>query len=237
MLTVLIIGLLGCGAERGPQEAPEGDISYSGYILASPDAENEVFDAGTVDFTLEDGTEEGMVVAATQTYPEQYPGYWEATLPPESRFQLRLEGEGSYPSVWLGQTPATAGTWLSGVLFAAETTYMDSIFALVSRRATPIDPDSVQVWGIPSDADGWLCEKIVATGTSDGLTVSGNVTCLVFSEDGTSATPVTSGALDWFFVTGLPPGEIEVSYEDSKGFFSSTEAGDIVMALWFSRGT
>ena len=123
---VLTSLLLACGTERGVRPGADS-VSYGGWVYLGPPSSEVVFGDGTVTFEPT-GAEP---VEATQLY-EGYPGYWVAeALPPRTPFQLRLEGEGAYPTVWAGDTPSANGTWLSGALFAAEYAYIDDL--LVSQ--------------------------------------------------------------------------------------------------------
>jgi hypothetical protein len=169
---------------------------------------------------------------AEQPFPDQYPGYWGIEVPPDTPFQLTLQGDGYYPAIWAGMTPSTPGSWFSGALFAAETDYIDSLAQTLAPEAPPLSEGGVQLWGVPLDPEAWDCAKISiqdATGTK-------SVSCFTLSEDGATLTPITTGSLNWFYAAGLEPGEILLDSGIGGSYTYSAIDGSIVMAIWFVGG-
>ncbi|MDP2315320.1 MAG: hypothetical protein Q8P41_20655 [Pseudomonadota bacterium] len=225
-LLLLALPLVGCGAERGLRDAPT-EVTYGGWVYDSPRYEG-VLALGDLTFTLPSDVAPEPV-AAEQPY-EGYEGYWLATLPPGVPFQLGVSSDNAYPTVWAGDSPGANGTWFVGAVFAAETTYVDALFAgldLPEGTAPGALADgAVHLWGT-AYAGEWDCSVVTVNGTAPF--------CYVLAEDGTLAR-VTTGPFDMFFAFDLAPGEIVV--EDGFGGREAWTAdpGDLVMAWWMVRG-
>jgi hypothetical protein len=215
--------LLACGTERGVRPGADS-VSYGGWVYLGPPSSEVVFGDGTVTFEPT-GVEP---VEATQLY-EGYPGYWVAeALPPRTPFQLRLEGEGAYPTVWAGDTPSANGTWLSGALFAAEYAYIDDLLVTFAppAPAAPVGAladGAIHVWGLPNDGTAWDCANVRVQGRTP--------VCYLFDEAG-AATLVTDGPFDWFFAFDLAPGEIVLDAGSGPIESWTAREGDLVMAFW-----
>lgn len=223
MSPVLLALLLACATERGVRDAPDV-VSYAGWVYLGPPSAEVVLANGTLAFTTEEGAFE-----AQQPYVD-YPGYWLAELPASTPFQLRIEGEGAYPTVWAGDAPSANGSWFAGALFAAETTYVDELFGALDtgmRRPGALADGATHLWGVPNEPDAWACEDVRVQG--------GGVTCYSIDESGALAR-VDEGPVDWFFAFDLTPGE--VALDDGTGPIETwtTGAGDLVMALWLEHG-
>ncbi len=223
------LGLSACGAERGPREAPSV-VSYGGWVYDSPLFE-AVFSTGALTFTVPtEVAPEGEPVSAAQPY-EDYAGYWLATLPPSVPFELRVEGEGAYPTVWAGDTPGANGTWFPGALFAGNIAYVDALVASLDLPLGVVPGTlaggAVHLWGTPLDGTAWDCAVVTVN--------AGPVHCYVVAEDGTLAR-VADGPFDVFFAFDLAPGEIELLDGFGGREAWTAEPGDLVMAWWVVRG-
>jgi hypothetical protein len=222
-LTPVLLLLLACGSERGLREAPD-EVTYGGWVYQGPPADDVVLSDGPLTFTLGD-----EVVLAEQPYAD-YPGYWLATLPPGAPFQLRVEGEGAYPTVWAGDTPKANGTWLAGALFAGEKAYIDELFAGLDLGSTVIGSlkrGAIHLWGVTNDREAWDCATITVQGAAP--------MCFAADESG-ALQRVTEGPVDWFFAFDLAPGEVVL--DDGTGPIETWTAtdGDLVMAFWLEHG-
>ena len=209
-----------CSPQRGLQPA-EAEVSYAGYVYATPDTEGEPFTAGTMEFQ----PGEGEPVHGEQPYPEDYPGYWWATLPASESFELRISGDDVYTTRWAGHAPASDGGWFAGTLFAANKVWTDELFAQVAPDAGKLSEGAIHRWGLPYDPDAWDCTSVRVQGQP--------VRCFAFDPDTGDLVPVESGAFDWFFAVDLAPGAVEVDSGIGGKFVYTAEPGDLVMALWF----
>ncbi|HNH47977.1 MAG TPA: hypothetical protein PKY30_13115 [Myxococcota bacterium] len=209
-----------CSPQRGLQPA-EAEVSYAGYVYATPDTEGELFTAGTMEFQLANDEP----VEGEQPYPEDYPGYWWAPLPASQSFELRITGEGVYPTRWAGRAPASDGGWFAGTLFAGEKAWMDDLFAQVAPDAGKLSEGAIHLWGLPYDPEAWDCAKVQVQGRP--------VRCFDYDAETATFVPVETGPFDWFFAVDLNPGEVEVDSGIGGKHVYTAEAGDLVMALWF----
>lgn len=220
---------LACGAERGPRDAPT-EVAYGGWVYDSLLYE-AVFAEGTLTFTVPtNAAPAGEALAAEQPY-EGYDGYWLATLPPSVPFELRVEGEGAYPSVWAGDTPGANGTWFPGAVFAAGSVEVDALLAGLDlpEGVVPgsLAAGAIHLWGRPSDGTDWDCAAVLVNGATP--------LCYVLEEDG-SLRRVDAGPFDMFFAFDLPPGEIVLSDGFGGGEAWAAVEGDLVMAWWVVHG-
>lgn len=220
---MLLSLLLACGAERGLRAAPDV-VSYGGWVYSGPPSAEVVLADGALTFTTAEGD-----VEAAQPYAD-YPGYWLAELPPATPFQLRLEGEGAYPTVWAGDTPGANGSWFAGAVFAAEQAYIDDLLASLDtgmRSVGALGDGAVHLWGLPNDREAWDCAEVSVQ--------SRGVSCYAFDDAG-AIGPVSEGPFDWFFAFDLDAGE--VTLDDGTGPTETWTAapGDLVMALWLEHG-
>ncbi len=225
LLAALLVSLLpGCGYERGVREAPE-EVEYGGWVYLGPPSSEVVLADGPLTFSFA----EAEPVVAEQPY-DGYPGYWLATLPPGEPFQLRLEGEGAYPTVWAGDTPGANGSWLAGALFAGEKAYIDELIAgldLPLARPGALADGAIHLWGLPNDGTAWDCAAVRVQDTQP--------VCFVFDDEGVMSR-VESGPFDWFFAFDLAPGDVVL--DDGTGPIETwtAEPGDLVMAFWLEHG-
>lgn len=221
MLALLL--LPACGDERASRD-PEAIVSYAGYIFEHPqldDVEVERLAEGTVTFTP-------VGAEAIEAAPlEDYPGYWTVELPRAAAFSLRIEAEGSYPTVWAGVAPGAAGLWFSGALTAADQAFFDAWFAGIELpdggSVSALGPEGVHVWGRPFEATGWECADVAVNGAP--------VICYALGEDGAYAR-VDAGPFDFFYAFNLPPGDIVVDGGRGPAQTYPTLGGEVVMAWW-----
>ncbi len=209
-----------CSPQRGLQPA-EAEVSYAGYVYASPDTEGELFTSGTLEFSLENGEP----VEGEQPYAEDYPGYWWALLPASQSFDLRISGEDVYPTRWAGRAPGSSGSWFAGTLFAADKAWTDQLFSQVAPDAGTLADGAIHLWGLPYDPEAWDCALVRVQGLP--------VRCFDYDPDTASFIQVERGSFEWFFATDLESGEVEVDSGIGGKHVYSAEAGDLVMALWF----
>ncbi len=220
-MLIFLFLLAACGTERGLRDAPT-EVTYGGWIYDSPLYEG-VFADGTVTFTLPADVAEEPV-AAEQPY-EGYDGYWLATLPPSTPLQLRIAGEGAWPSVWAGDSPGADGAWFAGVVFAADQAYVDAMLLALDlpEGVVPgaLADGAVHLWGAPLDGADWDCAAVRVNGAAP--------VCYTVAEDGV-ATRVTEGPFDLFYAFDLAPGEVVL--EDGFGGRETwtAAAGELVMA-------
>lgn len=228
-MTFLLALLVACGTERGLREAPEV-VTYGGWVYDSLLYE-AVFANGTLAFDVgDDVLVEGGDVAAEQPY-EGYDGYWLAELPPNVPFELRVEGEGVYPSIWAGDTPGANGTWFPGALFSTGIADVDALLAGLDLPEGvvpgPLAEGAVHLWGHPYDGADWDCAAVRVNGAVPY--------CYVLEEDGT-LTRVDAGPFEMFFAFDLPPGEIVLEDGFGGGEAWTATEGDLVMAWWMVHG-
>ncbi|MES2640955.1 MAG: hypothetical protein V4850_15805 [Myxococcota bacterium] len=220
--------LLACGTERGLRDAPT-EVTYGGWVYDSLLYEG-VFAEGTLTFTVGGDILAEPSVAAEQPY-EGYEGYWLATLPPKAPFELRVEGEGAYPTVWAGDTPGANGTWFPGALFAGGTVEIDALLAglVLPEGVAPgaLAEGAIHLWGRPSDGTDWDCAAVKVNGVVP--------LCYVLEEDG-SLRPVGEGPFDMFFAFDLPPGQVVLEDGFGGGEAWTAVEGDLVMAWWVVHG-
>ncbi|MDP2305422.1 MAG: hypothetical protein Q8P18_05300 [Pseudomonadota bacterium] len=227
---ILLLSLLAaCGAERGLREAP-AEVTYGGWVYDSLLYE-AVFADGTLTFTVPTAAApEGEALAADQPY-EGYDGYWLATLPPNVPFALRLLGEGTYPTVWAGDTPGANGTWFAGALFATKVVDVDALLAGLDlpKGLVPgaLSAGAVHLWGRPFDGTDWDCATVTVNGAAP--------LCYLLEEDGT-LTRTEAGPFDMFFAFDLAPGEIVLMDGFGGGEAWTAAEGDLVMAWWMVHG-
>lgn len=212
-----------CSPQRGIQPAEE-EVTYGGYVYASPDTEGELLEVGKLEYTLP-----GPVLKpAEQPYPDDYPGYWWALLPASSPFELRITGEGLYPTLWAGQVPASDASWFSGTLFGGQKEWIDDLFAQVAPDAGKLSEGAIHLWGIPYDPEAWRCEQVRVQAAP--------VLCFALDPETGTLLPVEQGSFDWFFAVDLEEGEVEVDSGIGGTYRYTALPGDLVMALWFQGG-
>lgn len=211
--------ILACTSQREPSVAPES-VNYSGYIMATPEAETETFVEGTVSFTLEDQ----RVIFASQPDPENYPGYWSATLPAGAAYDLLITGPNTYPTRWAGQAPHNHGNWFTGALFAADHTAIDTLLTTIAPQAPGPKNGATLLWGFPWDAENWDCAAVRVQEKP--------VSCYNSNEDG-SLSPITEGPFEWFFATDLSDGPVFVDSGLNGTYLYPAQPGEVILAGWF----
>lgn len=252
----MFIALLGgCAQIEGllfdVREEPT-EVSLSGYIYRGPfpDAEDPVIsgEGASLEFLDEEGE---LLASAEEIYPETYPGYWQAILPPDAPFSLRIDGGGDcYPALWLGRSPprdglfpadAPAGSGTRAGVFGWPTALVDPFFESVAVAegvtVEPLDDGQLaHLWGGPLDPDAIRGDRIyVQDGDGDEATVFAYAI-----DDATGSLVRTAAApVHYFLAFNLAPGDITVSFEDDAGqvaVSTYTAAGGEIVAPWFFRG-
>lgn len=215
--------LLACATERGPRD-PTDEVTYGGWVYDGPLYEAAVSE-GALTFTLP----EGDPVVAEQPF-EGYPGYFLATLPPSTPFELRVDGvPDAYPTVWAGDTPGANGSWLQGAVFAGQVAYVDEMIAGLTPDGAPgaLVDGAVHVWGMPADGETWDCATLRIQGAAPR--------CFALGDDGV-LSEVTSGPFYWFFAFDVAAGPVTLE-EDGVALETWTATpGDLVMAFWLEHG-
>ncbi len=227
----MIALLAGCTLSFGAADDDEGTVHWSGFVYASPDTSTGATLGGEAMVVAPDALDdegEPEPIVAEEPYADDYPGYYDASVPPEARVAVHLDGGDAYPTLWRGITPARNGRWLTGALFAADRAYTASLMAALPLPLgdSPGDLDAgkrVHLWGSPLDA-GWDCAAVRVAAVVP--------TCFVVGEDG-SINRVADGEFDWFFAFNLEPGDILLESGLGAEETYSAEAGTFVMAHYF----
>lgn len=223
-----VIALLaGCTISLGGADDDADTVHWSGFVYASPDTQNGGVLGDKAMTVLPDG-DGAEAITADEPYADDYPGYYDASVPPDSKVTVQLNGGDAYPTVWRGTTPSRNGRWLSGALFGADREYIAKVIAALPLPigVSPSDLDKksvVHVWGSPLDA-GWDCASVRVAGQS--------ALCFAVADDG-SITRVADGEFDWFFAFDIPVGEIVIESGLGAEESYSADAGTFIMAHYF----
>lgn len=225
VLARLAIAVPGCLLLVGCEAEQPSDVTYGGWVYDGPSSSETVLADGALTFTVA-----GEEVPAEQPY-SGYPGYWVATLPPHEPFQLRVESEAAYTSVWAGDTPSANGSWFAGALFTPERVWFDELIASLDLPfgVSPgaLSDGAIHAWGLVNEPDAWDCAELTLQGAA--------VQCFAFDDEGV-ASRVTSGAFDWFFAFDLAAGEVLLEEGGQVVESWTAQEGDVVMALWLEHG-
>lgn len=226
----MLLSLLACagffeiGGERGFRGHDSGEVDFEGWVYSSPAlTDSDLMSEGYLAFTLPDGD----LVVGEQRY-EDYPAYWSVSLPPGVEFDLRIEADGAWPTLWRGNAPESDGIWFAGGMFAADEAYMEALVAALPLGAFAsvgdlADGEVAHLWGTPADS-GWDCADI--------RVAEQPVLCVTVSEDGT-VSAIEEGEPDWFFAFDLSPGEVLVeSGLGGEATYAAT-GGAWIFALYF----
>lgn len=251
---MLLLPLLACATVEGyfheVREDPE-TVALSGYLYRtiSPDTEDPVVVGDAlVEFTALDG---GLLSAGEELYPNRYPGYWGADLPPNTEYELRVDqGEGSYPALWRGRSPVGDGFWPgSGALleedqragvFGWQKDQVDGFFASVAEAEGVTiqaldDGQVVHVWGGPNSPDLVRGDGFQVIG-GDGE--SAQVYTYGFDAISGELARTAGSPVHYILAFNLAPGEVVVAYEDDQGRAETTynALGGDLLAPWFFEG-
>ena len=162
--------------------------------------------------------------------------YQRLTLSPELLGQpiaLRIGSPTATSILWSGETPNKSGTWLSGGLFAIESTFgMD----FLNTFATTVDLDitgSIHLWGEPFIPEEWVGVTITLYDAEQEYPV------YTFSQlpNGLISTNIDTG-IDWFFAWNLPASPLTLQVDTPDGATITTvyhpQEGDILSALYYA---
>jgi hypothetical protein len=228
-----------------PSEVNFGGTIYDGVPTGDDDP---VLSVGTVDFmvpTIDLAIDRqllidnGQIWAATQPYSSS-PGYWQATLPVETKFAVRLEAEGSYPSVFAGLSPSWDGYWFAGVLFSWDKAYTDDFMGgLADQLSVSLDDlnagQSVHMWGLLRDDDEAQKLEGRHITVTDGEGVEARVYAFELTEEGLLSENLGS-PVHYFFAMNLAPGDVQLRLEGPSGDavieHYPTRGGDMIGAWW-----
>ncbi len=228
-----------------PTDVEFGGVVYNGVVTGEDD---ERLTEGTVDFmvpTVDLGEDRQALIdneklwEASQPYSSS-PGYWEVTLPAEIELVVRLETEGSYPSVFAGESPAWTGFWYAGVLFSWDREYTAGFLEdLADQLGVSLDDlddgESVHLWGVVRDDDEAQRLEGRHITVTDGAGEEAQIHAFELTEDGVLAENL-GAPVHYFFALNLAPGDIQLRLEGSGGGTVTehypTLGGDMIGAWW-----
>jgi hypothetical protein len=200
-------------------------ITWEGYLIDDPlrgeqlpieDARLEILDS------------QGLLGQAQELLPD-YPGYWQAELPPEAEFQLKIRHPQRLTSVFWGATPGTTAIWIPGSFYVRDPILLRALLDDLDPAAPdPSDAQTAALWISPYQIDSWQ------TGLSlslDSLSEGATEFRLRLTESGSlraSQQPVP----DLYLAVGLAPGDHLLRLRDANGAVHlelnlSLEAGEI----------
>lgn len=244
-MTALLV-LTACTPLTGwlfPDTGLPDEVALSGWVYTSPapGSAEDVLTGGALTFTAPDGA---WLVEGEPS--QRNPGYWGGLLPPDEEFVLRVEGgEGFYPALWRGRSPARDGYWTGQAvavegapwpgyaLFGLERAFTDGVFTALAASfgvdVPALTDDTVHVWGA-------MATPGAAAGLEVGATCGDGVyqPALTLDLDPTTLAITRSegGPVTWFFVFGCAAGAVEVSAGGASSVFP-TRGGEIVTPWFF----
>lgn len=222
----MLWAVLACALE----EESDTGVSWAGWVYAgleTSDDDRLVEGAVTVWAEPFDGPQ----LAAAQPF-EDYPGYWEAIVPPATPVNVRITSELMRPTVWAGDTPSTEGNWFGGSLYGLTDPELEDIFDALGENGdawvAAVAAGGVVMLGSPAaELD---CASIALI---DGGGSSSPVRCWSADEEG-GVAEVTEGAFSFFAVAVSTPGLLSLTLDGVPVESFASDAGDLVMAhyLW-----
>ena len=216
---------------------PVTEVSYAGSVLASTFDFETPFTGGTMTWLDMDGAE---LAVGEEPDPTNNPGYWTAVLPPETEFVLRVDGgEGYYPAVARGLSPAGNGLWFTGALFGwpAELTdpyFVDTALQLGVTLEPLVDGQVAYLWGAvhPDSIDVFEGGRLTVI---DGDGEEAPVSAWIVDESGVFV-PTDVPPADYFLAYNLAPGDVTVLYDGDddtiETLYPDVQGGDVVTP-WF----
>lgn len=248
----LLLLLTGCSvtdAWLAPGDDGDGLVSLAGYVYSSPFPESTdaiITGDAQVEFFDLDG---GSLAVAEEPFADDYPGYWRARLPPDTDYQLRIDGgEGTRPALWRGVSPPSSGFWPAtapvleadqrAAVFGWDAALVDEFFASVGEsEAISVDDlddgESSHLWGGPANPDAVRGDSLrVVDGDGDEVAVYAYVI-----DPATLTLSRTSGSpVHYFVALNLAPGDISVAIDGADGGVAEAtwraEGGEVI-APWF----
>jgi hypothetical protein len=214
------------------RDAPEV-VVYAGMLYETPPlVELSPLVSGTVNFYGLDGE---PLAEATQPLSGTL-GYWRSELPVDTEFQLVIESDVGYPTIWRGVSPSGYGTWFSGALFGYDVEFTDTLLGEVAD-AEGVDLlalDTAEVshmWGgFTNRDDANMSDMSLVDGSGDDVILYG----YAMDEEGllvsTDVAPI-----DLFFGFNIAPGAVSLTLNDGDSphiIEYYTVGGEMISPWW-----
>ena len=214
------------------REAPEV-VVYAGMLYETPPlVEVTPLVSGQVRFTDLDGE---LLAEATQPISGTL-GYWRSELPVDTEFQLLVESEIGYPTLWRGISPSGYGTWFSGALFGYDVEFTDTLLGEVAGaegvEMLPLDDAEIgHLWGSFTNRDDANMSDISLVDGSGG-----DVVLYGYAMDEEGLLVATDVApIDLFFGFNIAPGVVSLTLDggDSPHIIEYYTVGGEMISPWW----
>jgi hypothetical protein len=208
-------------------------VVYAGMVYETPPiVDVEPLEIGSVRFYKLDGS---PLAEAIQPNSGTL-GYWRSELPIDTEFQLLIESDVGYPTLWRGVSPSGYGTWFSGALFGYSVEFTDQLLGEIAGsegvELIPLEDGSVgHLWGsFTNPDDAAIADMSLSDGAGNNVTLFG----YEMDEDGLLiATDVAP--IDFFFAFNIEPGTVSLSLlggESPHTIEYYTVGGEMISPWW-----
>ena len=233
---ILLLSIIGCEWMtpylEEVREAPEV-VVYAGMLYESPPiVETTPLVSGHVSFYDLDGA---LMADAIQPLAGTL-GYWRSELPVDTEFQLLIESDIGYPTLWRGVSPSGYGTWFSGALFGYDVEFTDQILGQIAEAeeielGLLSDGAVAHMWGSFSNRDD---ANMADISLIDGA--GADVILYGYSMDEEGVLVSTDVApIDLFFGFNIAPGSVSLTLSGgdvAHNIEYYTVGGEVISPWW-----